>query len=94
MIATMVTLPLFSLLIYVASAFALVANHNETLHREERNYRGRLEELQRVIDDQVGTIEAYRELVSTDASFSLISPSEALIEAAHATRSGHDRISA
>lgn len=83
MIATMVTLSLFSLFICVTSSLALLANHIETLHRDVRNHRVLLEEQQRVIDDQADTIEAYRELVSTDASFSLTSPSRRVSLSVH-----------
>ena len=94
MIALMVTLPLISILVGVGSALALWANHLETFRRDTKNNRERLDEQQRVIEEQAATIEAYRELVSTDASFSLTSPSEPLTDEVPASQSRAIQLSA
>jgi hypothetical protein len=73
MIAIIFSLPLISLIITVGVVFPWLGLRLELMHRSEQRNHLMLEAQARVIDDQQATINAYRELVSTDSSFSLTS---------------------
>lgn len=71
MIAMIFSLPLISLIIAVGVFLPWLGLRLELMHRGEQRDALLLVAQARVIEDQRATIEAYRELVSTDASFSL-----------------------
>jgi len=71
MFAMIFSLPLISLVIAVGVFLPWLGLRMELSLRAERRHTLMLEAQARVIEDQQATINAYRELVSTDASFSL-----------------------
>ena len=71
MIAAILALPTLLLLIAVGVIVPWLAFRVEAVLRVERELTRTLEAQRRLIDEQRATIEGYRELVATDASFAL-----------------------
>ena len=71
MIAAILALPTLLLLIAVGVIVPWLALRVEAVLRVERELTRTLEAQRRLIDEQRATIEGYRELVATDASFAL-----------------------
>jgi len=73
MIAMIFSLPLIFLVIAVGVFLPWLGLRLELMHRAEQRSTLLLEAQTRIIEDQQATINAYREFVSTEASFSLTS---------------------
>jgi hypothetical protein len=71
MLAMIFSLPIISLTIAVGVFLPWLGLRLELTHRAERRAAAMLEAQAQLIEEHEATINAYRELVSTDASFSL-----------------------
>ncbi len=71
MFAEIFALPLLSLALAFAVFVPWLGLRFEVAHRAERRLDATLEAQAKVIRDQEATIEAYRQLVATDTSFTL-----------------------
>jgi hypothetical protein len=74
MFAVIFALPLLSLVLAVGVFVPWLGLRFELMHRAERRLAATLEAQTKVIRDQEATIEAYRQLVASDTSFTLTPP--------------------
>jgi len=71
MLAVIFALPLIALTLAIGVFVPWLGLRFELMHRAELRLAAALEAKTRIIEEQEATIEAYRQLVQTDTSFSL-----------------------